>query len=252
MIADKIKIRVSYFVYMVLYNDAQAFGFVKDNNESNLNALLNRLIPSLLEIRKYRRDEIHYILTEENQRSDAEKIYECVNEIIDRVYFSDQELNKLDTEIWLRPSKNNAGVFDEINDVETVLTRSELSVVIRGMLNEYARFPMYKRETIAFAEEFNSFFIGCQTGQIYHFRQFEKTKSIFPFNTVYGFVTDQRNYLIGYELESKKIKAFPLREIRNSYLVQKRYTPSGKLIDLLNDYANSFDFESEIEFKEEQ
>ena len=57
---DKIKIKVSIFVANILENDAMRFGFLK-NEKSNKNALLNKLIPVLMEVRKERRKEIENI-----------------------------------------------------------------------------------------------------------------------------------------------------------------------------------------------
>ena len=45
---DKIKIKVSSFVANILENDALRFGFTKNGN-ANKNALLNKLIPTLVE-----------------------------------------------------------------------------------------------------------------------------------------------------------------------------------------------------------
>ena len=93
--------------------------------------------------RKLRREEIHDILKYEYQRDDTEKIFECVNTVIDRVYFSDEELNLLEETVWLRPTKENLGLFDEIEESESKITGQSTSVYIRGLLNEYVRLPEY-------------------------------------------------------------------------------------------------------------
>lgn len=104
MISSIIKISVSDFVLRILQNDAEKFGFLKKEMEPNLNGLLNKLIPNLLNFRKARREEIYRILNEDFAREDTEKIYECINTVIDQVYFSDVELQCLDDVIWFRPS----------------------------------------------------------------------------------------------------------------------------------------------------
>ncbi|MBQ1244673.1 MAG: hypothetical protein IIX94_02890 [Clostridia bacterium] len=114
---DKIKVKVSSFVANILENDALRFGFTK-NNKSNKNALLNKLIPTLLEVRKARRNEIEDILKNEYNRKDSENIYNAVNTVIDRVYFNDAELNALEEYIWIRPSKEALLAFDETAGVE--------------------------------------------------------------------------------------------------------------------------------------
>ena len=84
---DKIKVKISSFVVNILENDALRFGFTK-NDKSNKNALLNKLIPVLVAVRKERRNEIEYVLKEEFQREDGENIYNAVNTVIDKVYFN--------------------------------------------------------------------------------------------------------------------------------------------------------------------
>lgn len=111
---DKIKVKVSSFVANILENDALCFGFVK-NEKSNKNALLNKLIPTLVEVRKARRNEIEHILKNEYCREDAERVYNAVNTVIDKVYFNDAELNKLDEYVWIRPSKKSVRTYDERN-----------------------------------------------------------------------------------------------------------------------------------------
>lgn len=72
--ADKIKVKTSSFVANILENVALCFGFIK-NGKANKNALLNKLIPTLVEVRKARRNEIENILHNEYNRTDSENIY---------------------------------------------------------------------------------------------------------------------------------------------------------------------------------
>ena len=97
-----------------------------ENNKSNKNALLNKLIPTLVEVRKARRNEIEYVLKEEYQREDTENIYNAVNTVIDKVYFNDAELNILDEYIWIRPSKETMAIYDEIETSEIHIILSTL------------------------------------------------------------------------------------------------------------------------------
>ena len=168
MNSDIIKLSLSEFVVQILRNDALKFEYVKKNNVPNINALLNKLIPNLLYYRKLRRQEIFHILKNDFFESDAEAIYECVNAVIDKVYFSDEELEHLEEIIWLRPSTKNISVFDEIENSELSITNLSLSSYIRYLLNEYARFPQYKRERILFEDELYIFAKACETGQIFH------------------------------------------------------------------------------------
>ena len=251
MISSIIKLSVSNFVLRILQNDAERFEFLNKEKEPNLNGLLNKLIPNLLYYRKARRDEIHRILNENFARNDTEDIYECVNTVIDQVYFSDAELQSLDEVIWFRPSTKHNAVFDEIEQSETKITGQTTTEYIRGLLNEYSRFPQYKRETIAFDNEFYDFATSCETGRIFHATVNGKSIRVFAFHYVYGFTYDQSNYLIGYDLTNKVIGAIPLCKIRDSYLVERKYKPSDKLIDLLQEYYENEEYDEIISYEEE-
>lgn len=251
MISSIIKLSISDFVLRILQNDAEKFGFLKKEKEPNLNGLLNKLIPNLLYFRKVRRDEIHRKLKEDFARTDAENIYECVNTVIDQVYFSDSELQMLDEVIWFRPSTKQNAVFDEIEQSETKITGKTITEYIRGLLNEYSRFPQYKRETIAFDNELYDFAMACETSKIFHATVNGKSIRMFAFHYVYGFTYDQSNYLIGYDITNKVIGAIPLCKIRDSYIVERKYKPSDKLIELLQSYYENEEYDNVIFYEEE-
>ena len=250
MISSIIKLSVSDFVLRILQNDAEKFGFLKKEKEPNLNGLLNKLIPNLLYFRKSRREEIHRILNEDFARDDTERIYECVNTVIDQVYFSDAELQILDDVIWFRPSTKQNAVFDEIEQSETKITEQTTSEYIRGLLNEYSRLPQYKRETLAFNGELYDFAEACETGKIFHATVNGKSIRMFAFHYVYGFTYDQSNYLLGYDLTSKAIGAIPLCMIRDSYVVERKYKPSDRLVDLLQQYYENEEYNKVISYEE--
>lgn len=249
---DKIKIKVSSFVANILENDALRFGFVK-NEKSNKNALLNKLIPTLVEVRKTRRNEIERILKNEYCREDAENVYNAVNTVIDKVYFNDAELNRLDEYVWIRPSKKSMKTYDEIMTSETNITAQELSVYIRGLLNEYSRFPQYKREMLVFDEELDVFDSACYSRNIIHFRDrgTEKMYNSFAFNYYYGYLYDQTNYCVIYDMGDNKIKSVPLHKIKDIYMIKQKYKPNEKLLELLQEYTDNCNFEAEIAAGEE-
>lgn len=251
MISSIIKLKVSSFILQILQNDALNFEFIKKGNEPNINGFLNKLIPNLLYYRKLRREEIHDMIKNEFLRQDAEKIYECVNTVIDRVYFSDAELQKLDEVIWFRPSEKNHVPFDEINDSEIIITGQTTTEYIRSLLNEYARLPQYKREQIVFDDELCCLGEACATGKILHARISGKTVRIFAFNYVYEYTYDQRNFLIGYDMTNHVIGAIPLCKIREAYVVERKYKPSEKLIGILQNYYEEKEYDEVVLYEEE-
>ena len=132
MLSDKIKVRISPFIALIIDNDAQSWGFVKGDDSSNKNAFLNKLIPNMVALRKERREEIRELLENDYQRDDAEKVYECVNTVIDQVYFRDEELDNLTEDVWIRPDRGHLSVFDEIETEELAVTMLDMSAYIRN------------------------------------------------------------------------------------------------------------------------
>ncbi len=244
---DKIKIKVSSFVANILENDALRFGFIK-NEKSNKNALLNKLIPTLVALRKTRRREIENVLKNEYNREDGENIYNAVNTVIDKVYFNDEELNVLEEYIWIRPSKEKIFTYDEIETSEILITAQEIPVYIRGLLNEYSRFPQYKREALVFDSELDIFSEACYTHQIVHFRDRESNEryKAFAFNYYYGYLYDQTNYCVVYDISNAIIKSIPLHKIQDIYMIKQKYKPSEQLIERLQEYADNCNFQEEL------
>lgn len=249
---DKIKVKVSSFVADILEIDALRFEFTK-NDKPNKNALLNKLIPTLVEVRKERRTQIENMLKDEYNRADSENIYNAVNTVIDRVYFNDENLAELDESIWIRPSKENISVFDEIETSEIKITAQEPSVYIRGLLNEYCMLPLYKRETLVFDRELDIFSTACCSHQILYFRNrtTNERHKVFAFDYFYGYWTNSDNYCIVYDIGEQKIMAMPLYEMQDLYMIKQKFKPSEKIIERLQTYFDECDFDTEIRMEGE-
>lgn len=242
MINDKIKVRVSNFVINVIENDCLNFDFVKKDNSPNKNDFINKLIPNLLDLRKSRRQKIKDTLSQDLYRENAEDIYNIVNYLIDQVYFSDIELEKLDGEIWIRPQKNYMEYFDEIENSETKITCQDMTSYIRYLLNEYVRFPQYKRVSILFKKELEIIDKAEASKRLLNFRYNNEKYKIYVYNYYYGYITDQNTYIIGYDVNRKQIAPFLLQEMKNLYVVQQRFNSDESLENILDDYAKSYDF----------
>ncbi|MBQ8882212.1 MAG: hypothetical protein IJY70_02320 [Clostridia bacterium] len=248
----KIKVKVSSFVSNILENDALRFGFTK-NDKSNKNALLNKLIPTLVAVKKFRRSETERILKDEYGNKNAESIFNAVNTINDSVFFKDEELNELDEFIWIRPSKNQMATFDEIESSETKITAKETSVYIRDLLNEYSRLPQYKREVLVFDEELDNFSHACVSHCIFNYRDRwtgEKHK-VFAYNYYYGYLYVQVNVCVVYDLNDKTIRAVPLSQMGDTYFVAQKYKPSYELVEQLQLYGQNHRFDEEVVYEGE-
>ena len=243
MFDEKFKIRVSDFLRQVLELDAIAFNFTKANGEGNLNAFLNKLIPNLLRKRKERRVEVLNYAREafgidESETIVAETFINEMNILFEKVYFSDSELNQLSQVIWIRPTKENIAVFDEILDSETEITGQEVSVYIRTLLNEYARFPKYKKEQITFSEECGLTLLARESGRILKFRYEGELHRAFVFGCLYDYLEEQGNYVLCYDMEYGIICRYQISEITALHLFDKKYTPGKKLSELCRKYLD--------------
>lgn len=248
-IAEKTKVKVSAFVINILNNDAQSFGFIKSNNDSNINGLLNKLLPTLLEVKKLERARLIEAAQEFNF-AEAEKLCNFAEIVFDSVYFYDAELEKLESYIWIRPSEKTRAVFDEIIKSELPKAAIELSVYIRRLLDRYVRLPQYKREALVFDPELEIFCEACIKGHIIHFRYKNNIQRVFAYNYVYGYGYEQANYLIGYDIENMIIQAYPLCEVSKTKMTRDLFKPSQRLIDCLAEYQENCDFQKIIQFEE--
>lgn len=239
---EKLKIKVPSFVASIFESDALYFGFTK-NGAANRNALLNKLIPTLVMLRKARRSEIEFILKCEYNRKDSENIYEAVNTVIDRVYFNSSDYD-LDEYIWIRPSKETLSVYDEIETSETTITAQTTPSYIRSLLYEYVHLPLYKREMFVFDNELDIFDSACQSQQILHFRDKNSGHryKAFAYDYCYGYIYDETNYCIFYDLDCKKIQSIALHRIQDIYMIKQKYRPDEQLLQKLRDYYENYKF----------
>lgn len=240
MISDKLKIRLSSFVEMILINDALRFGFVKRDDSANINLFLNKVIPNLLELRKSRRIKIHDSI-EVAMQFNADKITQehirsYLDTIIDKVYFSDEELDVLDSSIWLRPAQNKMTVYDEIETEETDITGLDLSTYMRSLLNEYSRLPQYKREVITFSEEMELIRESALLERVLNLTYNGDKYGVVVLNNFYGYLYDQQNYIVCYDVKNNVLKSFYLSGIKNCYLTKKKH----KISEFINDAFESY------------
>ena len=251
MISDKLKIRISPFVGRVIENDAQAFGFIKADNTSNKNALLNRVISQMLKFRQEKREQAAKVLTTID-KSNVDSFLRMTNKLYDDVYYSEEELSDLSDEIWIRPSKETVNDFEEIARNELISFGCDVSVYIRGMLNEYSRMSQYKRQNIVFREELLKMRHAIESGTVMSFRYDGAYCKVYAYDYSYGYLPDQSNYLIAYDIEREVIRAFELSKLDCPKNFYKKFKPSVRLRDKLRDFVDTYDFNDaySIPFKE--
>lgn len=213
MESEKIKLRVSRFMSLIIYDDCFSFGFTRANEKPNVGGFVNKLIPSLLSIRKARREKIRSILANGYQRKDAESIYETVNEVIDEVYFDDDELMVIDDSLWIRPNKESKAAFDEIEDSELSITRTDMSSCLRGLLNEYVRFPKYKREQIFFKDFVETLDEAKSENNLVAITYRDRKMKCRVIMRLYDYLAHQDNCVVVYDPSSKRISTLLLCKV---------------------------------------
>lgn len=238
MLNERIKLRISKFLSLIIEDDSFNFGYYKSNGTSNKNGFLNKLIPNLLEIRKIRREKIHDTLSDKYCRKDAETIYQVVNNVIDEIYFDDEELNNLEDEVWIRPSFGSLNTFDEIINFELSITCKDLSSYLRSLLNEYVRFPVYKREQIFFYNELGLIDQAINKQSIAVITYKEKRLKCLIASKQYDCNFTQDNYLFIFDIENRQTKTLLLNNIQNIYLQKQKYKPTTDEIVIIEHYIN--------------
>ena len=238
---EKFKIRVSLFLRQILEYDAISLGFVKSNGEANINSFLNKLIPNLLKLKKEQRKAVLELAKKSDyiKPSKPENVDNMVCDLIaihDLVYFNDEEHDDCSETIWIRPTKENLGIFDEIIDSETEITRLDKSAYIRNMLNEYSRFPKYKKEQMVFMDECRITLVARDTRQMLKFRYENQLKSAYVFACVYDYLQEQGNYVLCYDMASNIICRYQISEISALNLLNKKCKPSEKILNLCKEY----------------
>jgi predicted DNA-binding transcriptional regulator YafY len=142
--------------------------------------------------------------------------------------------------------------FDEIEDSELEIAALDMSSYIRGLLNEYSRLPKYNRQEIVFKREIELINNACEEYNILCFRYDENIYKVFAYWHLYDWAGDNSDYLVAYDIETKEISCFFIEKIVNPYLLNKKYNPSQRLLDALQDYVENeeYDLDSVVNFEE--
>ena len=126
---------------------------------------------------------------------------------MDKTYFAGEEYDSdRSEEIWIRPSQNNAEIFDEIKDSETEICQLNRSDYLRGLLNEYVRLPQFRREQILFSKELNKLVDSIRNDNVCSFKYDDnKYKAVILLHWFEPFET-HNNYVFFYDINHDLIK----------------------------------------------
>ena len=106
---------------------------------------------------------------------------------------------------------------------------------------------------LTFDRELDVFAESCYTNQIVHFydKESKKRYRAFAYEYVYGYLYDQTNYCIIYDLDRYTIKSIPLYRIQDIYIEKKKYKPNDVLINKLQEYLDNCKFNEELYVEDE-
>lgn len=252
MLNDKIKVRITSFLSLMLTNDALAFEFIKKDSSPNMNAFMNKLIPNLFYIRKQRREQIkHEIqhLKTTPYYDDLEQISISLDSVITQVFFSYEFDEPLDEELWIRPTSETLPIFDEIYHEETAITTLEMSAYIRNLLEEYARLPLYKREHLTFKKEDDLMAEAYYTDKMVSLTYDDVRYKVSMLKRMFGFMYNQSNYVLCYDPQNNVIKSFSLYKIKNPYIINQPAQVSDTVLTELDEIIDSHSFIEQETFK---
>lgn len=245
------KIRVSEFVDDILGNDAQRFGFYK-NEKPNKSGLINKLLPTIVAIKKEKRNIVEDILVNDFNRNESNSILDIVNMVMDRVQFSDVELGCLSMNLCFRAVADNERLFNEIITSECMITAQEPTVYIRNLLNEYCLLPQFKREMVVFDKELETFDKAHQSHRIVHFtdKVTNKKYRAFPIIYLFDYLVLQQNYFVFYDITNKRIFTEPVWNVKDMYAIRQQFKPSEQLQYLFQEYTNQKDFDNVVQVED--
>lgn len=224
MSKDLYRIDISNFILNIIENDAQNFKFIKKDNTSNISGYLNRLFPNMLKIRKLRREtmenELNSIFALEN-KAVMNRTKKYLSTVLDKVYFTNEESEDLDEEIWVRVKKHLIPIFDEIDEEEKMIAQLTTSELLRSFLNEYCRLPQYKREQIIFYDELNIIFDVMRTDKVINLEYNEKKYSVIVNDHIIKYLNEQANYISCYDIINDQYLYCNLTYIKKVYKSNK-------------------------------
>lgn len=234
---DKIKVNLSYYVYSTIYNDAENFGIIKNNQEPNINLFCNMIIKSLYQERfnkveqtrnKFKNKLINYLPQEE-----LDDVLNDISKTIAETYndFSNQYHDYF---IMIRPKKEYEYIFDTI--IENHLRNDTISNYFRSLFVEYTSYSQEDRELLIFKDLYLTLNKAIKNHNIIKIKINNNYKIFKPYQVVN---TKEKlyNFLIGLETTSNnknRCLSLHLYKINQVLLTNDTFIFSNKEINALD------------------
>jgi|GEM_PF-2464218 hypothetical protein len=247
MLIDSIKIRVSWLMDVILREDASAFGFMKNNNDPNLNDFVNKLIPNLLKRRKEKRKKLNNKLNEIFEFYPDTKVpnrtRELLTTLVDDINYSEISKWGLDDNIIIRPTAKTITEFKEIITEETKIMQTNVSAYIRNMLNEYIMLSGYERIKIVFMEELDLIEKAYEKENLFNFTYDRSDYSVAIYRVIPDPVFSNNILIIAHDFNQNLLASFLLHKIKFAYIVEaKENIYSDDMQDKVDEFLSSGQF----------
>ena len=233
---EKINVTISETVLSIINNDACVY-FPTENSKSgkpSINGLLNRIIPSLLDVRKERRAKIESLIKKKGSLSafdpkTEKRILAALEETFDSVYFDDDENYRSAGQLSIRPLNENQAAFDEIADDEARIMGVSVSACFSSMLNEYTRLPEYKRQQVIFYKALKLFHTAVDKHMLYCCRVDGSQIKLFPLVSKVVYSPEQYNVISGLSADGKDtLEVLNVKDIEAPYLSDGEFASDYK------------------------
>lgn len=216
---EKIKINLSFVVYIDLMRDMLRFNYFKPNATLNHNEFLNTVIYYFYRYKLHKRLVfesyfVKYALFDDMSTRNKEKMINAAALIMDDFYNEDLLISKHKYSFTIYPTKKYEEFYDILYENEVQRNNMSMSSFLRRLLNEYIRLPVIQREIIACNRNFDLIQSCCKnkTVAVIETRNMKYRIALFSISPN---LSESENYVLGIDLKSSKKKpiAFKLNKI---------------------------------------
>lgn len=142
----KVKVKLSASTNFLLQQDMFRFGFVKNNEEPNINYFINHILPIIYRYRKTQDNSLEKKLSKICRQ---EVMYSLINEL--NSFYYEDTISYHNEIINLRISKKNMELFNHIFSDASY----KKSTIIRSLINQYSNLKLDMREFLCFNAEYH-------------------------------------------------------------------------------------------------
>lgn len=209
----KIKIKLSSSTYMILLQDMDRFGFIKSNEEFNINSFINYILPIIYEYRNIKDNKLVELLSKSILLKELDVLVDKINYL-----FNEDDISYHNEIINLRISKKNMELFDSIfND-----KHKKKSTYIRSLLNQYSSLKLDMREFVCFNKEYHFIESAIKNSLILEIFAINKKMQIMPI-LIETCQINSEIFIFGLTNIDNKIyiKSIKLCDLRNLHIIGK-------------------------------